>query len=149
MTLKDELDRFQVLRAEGLEVRMNAREARIYGSQVLENLQAARAELCAKYEVDLAETIAVEIFPRQQDFAIRTFGLPGGAGYLGVCFGRLITVNSPAAHRASPSNWQAVLWHEFCHVVTLQKTRNRMPRWLSEGISVYEERSETASGASK
>jgi tetratricopeptide (TPR) repeat protein len=33
-----------------------------------------------------------------------------------------------------------VLWHEFCHVVTLEKTKNRMPRWLSEGISVYEER---------
>jgi len=32
-----------------------------------------------------------------------------------------------------------VLWHEFCHVVTLQKTNNKMPRWLSEGISVYEE----------
>jgi tetratricopeptide (TPR) repeat protein len=32
------------------------------------------------------------------------------------------------------------LWHEFCHVVTLEKTRNKMPRWLSEGISVYEER---------
>jgi tetratricopeptide (TPR) repeat protein len=31
------------------------------------------------------------------------------------------------------------LWHEFCHVVTLTKTNNRMPRWLSEGISVYEE----------
>jgi tetratricopeptide (TPR) repeat protein len=33
-----------------------------------------------------------------------------------------------------------VLWHEFCHVVTLQMTKNKMPRWLSEGISVYEER---------
>jgi tetratricopeptide (TPR) repeat protein len=33
-----------------------------------------------------------------------------------------------------------VLWHEFCHVVTLNKTNNKMPRWLSEGISVYEER---------
>jgi tetratricopeptide (TPR) repeat protein len=32
-----------------------------------------------------------------------------------------------------------VLWHEFCHVVTLQLTKNKMPRWLSEGISVYEE----------
>ncbi|RTZ67854.1 MAG: hypothetical protein DSZ35_05635, partial [Verrucomicrobia bacterium] len=32
------------------------------------------------------------------------------------------------------------LWHEYCHVITLQKTRNKMPRWFSEGISVYEER---------
>jgi len=27
----------------------------------------------------------------------------------------------------------------MCHVITLGATRNRMPRWLSEGISVYEE----------
>src|SRR4030042_2286364 len=32
-----------------------------------------------------------------------------------------------------------MLWHEFCHVVTLNMTHNKMPRWLSEGISVYEE----------
>ncbi len=67
-------------------------------------------------------------------------GLPGGAGFLGVCFGRVITANSPASQGETPSNWQSVLWHEFCHVVTLEKTKNRMPRWLSEGISVYEER---------
>jgi tetratricopeptide (TPR) repeat protein len=36
-------------------------------------------------------------------------------------------------------NWRSVLWHEFVHVITLQKTNNRIPRWLSEGISVYEE----------
>jgi len=36
-------------------------------------------------------------------------------------------------------NWQAVLWQEFCHVVTLKMTHNKMPRWLSEGISVHEE----------
>jgi tetratricopeptide (TPR) repeat protein len=38
-----------------------------------------------------------------------------------------------------------VVWHEFCHTVTLTKTRNKMPRWLSEGISVYEERQEQPS----
>ncbi len=32
-----------------------------------------------------------------------------------------------------------MLWHEFCHIVTLSLTANKMPRWLSEGISVYEE----------
>ena len=31
------------------------------------------------------------------------------------------TANSPAAQAGHPANWQAVLWHEFCHVVTLQK----------------------------
>jgi tetratricopeptide (TPR) repeat protein len=66
--------------------------------------------------------------------------MPGNPGYLGVCFGSVITANSPASQAANPANWEDVLWHEFCHVVTLHDTRNRMPRWLSEGISVYEER---------
>ena len=54
----------------------------------------------------------------------------------------MITANSPASQGESPSNWEAVLWHEYCHVVTLNKTKNKMPRWLSEGISVYEEEEE-------
>src|SRR5947207_5975507 len=65
--------------------------------------------------------------------------MPENPGFLGVCFGRVVTANSPASQTAHPANWQAVLYHEFCHVVTLQLTRNKMPRWLSEGISVYEE----------
>src|SRR5262249_40414123 len=57
-------------------------------------------------------------------------------------FGRVVTANSPASQGANPANWEAVLWHEFCHVVTLTKTHNKMPRWLSEGISVSEEERE-------
>jgi tetratricopeptide (TPR) repeat protein len=56
-----------------------------------------------------------------------------------------VTMNSPASRGANPTNWESVLWHEFCHVVTLHKTRNKMPRWLSEGISVYEEREQERS----
>ncbi|MEQ8785041.1 MAG: tetratricopeptide repeat protein [Pirellulaceae bacterium] len=138
-TLRDRLTKFHTLEAHGFAVRMEQREAKIYGDRVLELLRLAKQHLCQRYEVELQEPIYVEIFPRQQDFAIRTFGLPGGAGFLGVCFGRVITMNSPASQGDSPSNWEAVLWHEFCHVVTLTKTNNKMPRWLSEGISVYEE----------
>ena len=103
-------------------------------------LGEAKRVLCDKYDLSLDEPITVEIFPNQNDFAVRTFGMPGGEGFLGVCFGRVITANSPASQSAAPSNWESTLWHEFCHVVTLEITRNRMPRWLSEGISVYEER---------
>jgi tetratricopeptide (TPR) repeat protein len=140
ITLRDRLDDFQTLERDGFIVRMDRREAAIYGERVLALLSRARQSLTAKYEIQLREPIHVEIFPDQRDFAIRTFGLPGGAGFLGVCFGSVITATSPAAQGEQPSNWEAVLWHEFCHVVTLQKTNNKMPRWLSEGISVYEEK---------
>jgi tetratricopeptide (TPR) repeat protein len=138
--LRDHLATFRTLEAEGLVVRMDAHEAGVYGERVLDLLRRARETLCAKYDVEIAAPTVVEIFPEQKDFAIRTFGLPGGAGFLGVCFGSVITANSPASQGEHPSNWAAMLWHEFCHVVTLNKTRNKMPRWLSEGISVYEEK---------
>jgi tetratricopeptide (TPR) repeat protein len=140
LTLQESLAKFRTLEEDGLIARMDAREADIYGHRVLDLLKRAKRELCAKYDVKIDRPIIVEMFPRQEDFAIRTFGLPGGAGFLGVCFGTVITANSPASQTESPSCWESTLWHEFCHVVTLSKTQNRMPRWLSEGISVYEER---------
>lgn len=138
--LEQRLARFRTLERAPFLVRMDRQEAEVYGDRVLELLEEAHDALSSKYEVAFDQPIVIEIFPDQQDFAIRTFGLPGGDGFLGVCFGRLVTANSPAALGTVSANWESVLWHEFCHVVTLHKTNNRMPRWLSEGISVYEER---------
>lgn len=137
--LRDKLEHFRTLESADFIVRMDAEEADIYGERVLRLLQRAKAELCSKYGAELSQQIIVEIFPDQNDFAVRTFGMPAVSGYLGVCFGRVITANSPAGQQEHPSNWESVLWHEFCHVVTLEMTHNRIPRWLSEGISVYEE----------
>jgi len=139
VTLRDRLAGFRTLRADGFVVRMDAREADLYGARVLALLKKARDVLGPKYGVAIDEPVIVEIFPQKKEFAVRTFGLPGADGLLGVCFGRVITANSPASQGETPSNWEAVLWHEFCHAITLSKTRNKMPRWLSEGISVHEE----------
>ncbi len=139
VALKDHLAGFRTLEADGLIVRMDPREADLYGARVVDLLRRARKTLCARYDVELKAPILVEIFPDHKDFAVRTFGLPGADGLLGVCFGRVVTANSPKSQGETPANLEAVLWHEFCHVVTLSKTRNRMPRWLSEGISVHEE----------
>jgi len=137
VTLHDTIRKFTVLTNEHFILKMAPAEAEVYGAAALELLETARERLTRKYGLELEQQVTVEIFPEQKDFAVRTFGMPGGEGYLGVCFGSVITANSPATHTM---NWQSMLWHEFCHVVTLNLTRNRMPRWLSEGISVHEER---------
>ncbi len=140
VTLRDTMRKYAALTNEHFLVRMDSREAVIYGPRVLELLEAARLRLCEKYGLQLAERTTVEIFASQKDFGVRTFGMPDNPGYLGVCFGSVVTANSPAANKGNSINWEAVLWHEFCHVVTLTLTKNKMPRWLSEGISTYEER---------
>ena len=140
VTLQDTMSKYTTLTAGDLVIRMAKNEAAIYGPRVVDLLTKAKRTLVAKYEVELASPTYVEIFADPKDFAVRTFGMPDVAGFLGVCFGRVVTANSPAAHGGKATNWEAVLWHEFCHVVTLQMTKNKMPRWLSEGISVYEER---------
>lgn len=135
-TLQDRLKTFTVLTSPHFRVRMAANEAPIYGDRAVALLERAHARMTERYGLTLEQPTTVEIYPDPKDFAVRTFGMPNIGGFLGVCFGPVFTINSPASARA---NWEAVLWHEFVHVITLTATRNRMPRWLSEGISVYEE----------
>ena len=139
LELHDELGKFTTLQDDSFTLRMETDESKLYGAEVLALLHRAKQTLGAKYGLELKDRITVEVFPDEDDFAVRTFGMPAVSGYLGVCFGRVITANSPASRRDNPSNWEAVLWHEFCHVITLELTQNKIPRWLSEGISVYEE----------
>lgn len=121
-------------------LKMPKRDWPIYGTRALQLLREAKAVLAPKYGLELKRPVLVEFFGAQQDFAIRTFGALGGQGMLGVCFGTVVTMNSPGSLAHGRNNWESTLWHEFCHVITLSVTKNRMPRWLSEGISVHEEK---------
>ncbi len=140
VTLKDTLDKYSTFENERFVLRMAPHEAAVYGARAMRLLERAHQNLTEKYGLTLEKPTVVEIFDKQKDFGVRTFGMPENPGYLGVCFGCVITANSPATQMPGPANWEAVLWHEFCHTVTLAMTKNKMPRWLSEGISVFEER---------
>ena len=61
-------------------------------------------------------------------------------GALGACFGRVVTMDSPKALPPGSFQWEATLWHEMAHVYTMQMSNQRVPRWLSEGISAFEEK---------
>jgi tetratricopeptide (TPR) repeat protein len=101
--------------------------------------QEALKTLSAKYNFTPKGPILIEIFPKHDDFAVRTLGLPGMIGALGACFGRVVSLDSPHARPPGSFSWQATMWHELTHVFTLQMSNQRIPRWLTEGISEYEE----------
>ena len=54
-------------------------------------------------------------------------------GALGACFGKVVTLDSPRARSPGEFNWESTLWHEMAHVVALQMSNQRVPRWLTEG----------------
>ncbi|MBT5485311.1 MAG: tetratricopeptide repeat protein [Gammaproteobacteria bacterium] len=91
-----------------------------------------------RYRFEPKEPIIVEIYPNHEDFVVRSIGMPG-VGILGVTFGYLFAMDSPTGHPDQRYHWGTTLWHEMAHVFTLKATGNLVPRWFSEGISVYEE----------
>lgn len=140
LSLHDSIEDYQIINRPNFIVRMEPKEAALFGDRVLDLLEQAERELHPKYGFKPENPILVEFYPEQEDFAVRTLGFVGGDGLLGACFGLVVTMNSPNNPGAGKSNWESTLWHEYCHAVTLGVTKNRMPRWLTEGISVYEER---------
>lgn len=139
LELMDTLAKFTVVERGDFVLKMPAEEVPIWGGDALDLVARAAVQFEKKYKVELEEPVMLQIFDNHDDFMVRSIGLPGNVGHLGICFGRLITMSSPSARDKYGMNWRSVLWHEFIHVITLQKTNNRMARWLSEGISVYEE----------
>ena len=97
--------------------------------------------LGSKYGWSPTAKTTVEVFHTWDDFSVRTIGFRGFTA-LGACFGRLITLVSPVDMdlRRQDFMWEATAWHEYTHVLTLGVSKNRVPRWLTEGFSVYEER---------
>ena len=140
LQMMDNLDEFVTVERDDLIVRLHPDEAPILREYVLDIAQEAIDELSARYDMTVQGPILVEVFPNHDDFAVRTLGLPGMLGALGACFGRVVTLDSPRARPPGDFNWMSTLWHEMAHVITLQMSRQRLPRWLSEGISTYEEK---------
>jgi tetratricopeptide (TPR) repeat protein len=139
LQMLDTLDGFSSFEAGGVTVKLDPDDAPVLRYYALPMVRDAMVTMRERYGFEPQGPILVEVFPKHDDFAVRTLGLPGLLGALGACFGRVVTLDSPRARPPGSFNWQATLWHEMAHVFTMQLSKYRVPRWLTEGISVYEE----------
>lgn len=122
----------------GVIMRLHEDEADVLEPYVLELVRDSVRAFSERYDFTLREPVVVEMYPDHDDFAVRTSGLPG-IGLLGVTFGHLVAMDSPSGRAEGDFHWGTTLWHEMAHVFTLEATGHLVPRWFSEGVSVYEE----------
>ena len=120
-------------------LRLPATDRDVLGPLLMARLEAARADLAARWGVDPEGEVLVEVFDVHADFSVRTVGFEGFLA-LGACFGQVMTMLSPQCELRGQFHWAQTAVHEYAHVVTLTLSRQRVPRWLTEGLSVVEEK---------
>jgi len=114
------------------------KEADLIAPYVAELVTEAWARFAERYGWQPQGPVRIELYRSHADFSVRTVGL-AGLGALGVAFGDVLAMDSPAARSRGHYNWGSTLWHELAHTFTLGASGSRVPRWLTEGLSVYEE----------
>lgn len=114
-------------------------EAALMELYLLPLLEEAYDSLAPRYRWTPTRAVRFEVFRNHADFSVRSVGL-AGLGALGVSFGDVLAMDAPSARDPGTFNWGSTAWHELAHTFTLGASANRVPRWLSEGLSVLEER---------
>jgi len=121
-----------------LMLRLDEEDADALEPYVLDLAERAMKTFSKRYDFKLRKPMVVELYHDHDDFGVRTVSTPG-IGLLGVTFGYLTAMDSPKARAPGEFHWGSTLWHEIAHVYTLEATNHLLPRWMSEGLSVYEE----------
>jgi tetratricopeptide (TPR) repeat protein len=138
LRLLDSYKNFVTFKDDTTILKMRKEEVDLLRPYFDEELHKAIANYQKKYKMTLPGPVQLEVYPDHEDFAVRTMGMPG-LGALGVTFGQVVAMDSPSGRKPGDFNWGATLWHEMSHVYILTMTKQRVPRWFTEGLAVHEE----------
>lgn len=139
LDLLDQVRTFRTVDAGRFRIVAPPQEAELLSIYLAPLLEEAYDTLAARYRYRPPTPIRLELFRHHADFSVRTVGLVG-LGALGVSFGTVLAMDAPSAREPGAFNWGSTAWHELAHTFTLGLSGHRVPRWLSEGLSVLEER---------
>lgn len=139
LDLLDQLRTFTTIDRGHFKIIAPPKEAELLATYLVPLLEEAYDSLSRRYQYKPSGPVRLELYRQHADFSVRTVGL-AGLGALGVSFGPVLMMDAPSARTKGDFNWGSTAWHELTHTFTLGLSNNRAPRWLSEGLSVLEER---------
>jgi tetratricopeptide (TPR) repeat protein len=139
LRLLDSFGNYEIFKTANTELLLSKKESALLRPYVEAEMQRAIATYERKYKMKLPGPVHLEMYPNHDDFIVRTLGVPGQGGLLGVTFGLTVTMDSPTARPPGEFSWASTMWHEFSHVFVLTETHHLVPRWFTEGLAVHEE----------
>ena len=139
LDLLDTFERYETHETDHFHLFLNDTEDELLTTYLAPIAEEAYDSLSRRYGVEPDVPVRAELFINSADFSVRTLG-EAGLGALGVSFGRVLVMDSPAARQLGEYNWASVFWHELAHTFHLAASDNRVPRWFSEGLAVHEQR---------
>ena len=139
LRLIDSYKNFVTYKSGNIILKLHKKEAELLRPYFESELKRAMETYEKKYQLRLTRPVQLEVYPDHEDFAVRTMGMPGLGGVLGVTFGYVVAMDSPSGRPPGSFHWASTLWHELSHVYVLAATNHRVPRWFTEGMAVYEE----------
>lgn len=139
LTVLDSLATYETFTTPHATVVLQKKEAALLRPYVEAEVEKSIAIYERKYKMKLPGPVRLEVYPNHEDFIVRTLGLPGQGGLLGVTFGLVVAMDSPSARAPGQFNWAATIRHELSHVFVVTATHHLVPRWFTEGLAVHEE----------
>lgn len=139
LRLLDKYKDYETFKTDNTILRIHKKEADLLRPYMEPELKKIIATYEKKYQMKLDAPVQMEVYPEHDDFAVRTAGMPGLGGILGVTFEHVVAIDSPSGRPPGTYHWATTMWHEMSHVFVIQATHGRVPRWFTEGLAVYEE----------
>jgi tetratricopeptide (TPR) repeat protein len=126
LQLADSFNNYVQIDSDNFQIVLHASENELLAEYIQALAIESYQQLKMRYRHEPDKPIRLELYPNHADFSVRTVGL-AGVGLLGVCFGPVVAMDSPAAREKGAFNWGSTMWHEIAHVFHLSMTDNRVP----------------------
>jgi cellulose synthase operon protein C len=122
LRLLDKYKDFVTYKTAATILRLDKKEAELLRPYVESEIERNMAAYEKKYQMKLRGPLQVEVYPDHPDFEVRTTGMPGIGGILGVTFETVIAMDSPSGRPPGSFHWASTLRHEMSHAYVIQAT---------------------------
>lgn len=139
LRLLEELAAFESLESEHFVIRYLPGVDEVVARMMPDALDRMHEDVAGRFRHEPARRTVIEVMPDHEFFSVRITGMPW-IHTIAACTGPVIAMEVPKEGARNKHlglfDWLEVLRHEYTHTITLDRTRNRIPHWLTEAASV-------------